>query len=56
MSKTKNPCIFDKSKECPVRDVWIVQDYGHLVEHACRICPVRIEMLPEGKREKSYFG
>ena len=44
----KRQCLFDNSKECPVRVA--TADIGMmgatLVEKACPICPIRLKMIP----------
>ena len=55
MSEVKEPCLFDNSKECPVRTAGFpykkgeVPLYTHLLEKACPQCPKRIRMIPAAK-------
>lgn len=54
MPEEKRVCLFDNSKQCPaltaMEDV-VRRDLGieKVLEHACPICPIRLEMIPSAK-------
>ncbi|UCH69614.1 MAG: hypothetical protein JSV29_04985 [Candidatus Bathyarchaeota archaeon] len=47
MSEAKGRCLFDKSKECPVRAVTELEDLLNLGKVYCPICPIRQKMTEE---------
>jgi len=44
MSEVKKVCVFDNSKECPVRAAYAM-NIQWIVTNACPICPIRAEIM-----------